>query len=209
MATATAFEHSDRVLEAFTKVARPPLVRAWGRNCCINATRAAILVLRHFGVKAEPFPCKLVVEDRAKNLAKMVGFTKEERQEHTANLQPERVIDLSVPDEGWAGHLAALVEKRALLDPSFDQAAEPDMGLVIPEHVLMVPVPESFARGEQMIVMEGSIDDGPALRIRYWPSEDQSFKIEEAWLGLDSCVMAAHIALLMEDALRRRTSDVP
>lgn len=201
--TVSALAHSDRVLEVFECIARRPMVQAWGRNCCINATRTTILVLERFGVAARPFSCKLAVEDRARNVAKLVGFTREERAAINERHQPAHVLDRSVPGEGWEGHVAVIVEKRVLLDASFDQAAEPDMGLVIPEHVLMIPVPATFADGQQEVVFEGTIDDGPLLRVRYWPSRDRSFKSEEAWRGLDSRVMAAHISLLMEEELRR------
>lgn len=207
--TAASSAHSDRVLEAFAQVARPPMVKAWGRNCCINATRATILALRHFGVNAEPFPCKLCVEDRAINVAKLVGFTREERAGINAKNTPACVLDRSVPGEGWEGHVAVVVERRVLLDPSFDQATEPDLGLDIPEHMLMIPVPASFADGGQEIRMEGTIDDGPLLRIRYWPSGDMSFKTQEAWTGVDSRIMAAHVALLIQDALQQGGTQAP
>jgi hypothetical protein len=201
-ATESAHAHSDRVLEVFGRVARRPMVQAWGRNCCIAASRAAILVLTRFGVAAKAFSCKLCVEDRARNVAKLVGFTRQERQDINARYNPARVLDRSVPGEGWEGHVAVVVEKRLLLDASFDQAAEPELGLVIPEHVLMIPVPESFAAGTQEVKIEGTIDNGPLLRVRYWPSPNRSFKSEEAWRGLDARIMAAHVSLLIEEELR-------
>lgn len=201
-ATESAHANSDRVLEVFGRVARRPMVQAWGRNCCIAASRTAILALGRFGVAAKAFPCKLCVEDPARNVAKRVGFTRTERQEINARNNPARVVDRSVPGEGWEGHLAVVVEKRLLLDASFDQAAEPEMGLVIPEHVLMIPVPESFAAGTQEVKIEGAIDDGPLLRVRYWPTDNRSFKSEEAWRGLDPRIMAAHVSLMIEEEFR-------
>ncbi len=200
-AAMTPHAHSDRVLEAFARVARKPMVRAWGRNCCIAATRATIIALARFDVRAEPFPCKICVEDPAINVAKLVGFTSEERRDINERTRPASVIDRNVPGEGWEGHVAVLVERRVLLDASFDQAAEPDMGLVIPEHVLVIPVPESFADGGHEAQIEGNVDDGPLLRVRYWPTGNRSFLQEDAWRGADTRIVAAHISMLVEEEL--------
>ena len=194
-------EEATRVVDAFVAVARPPMVRCWGKACCINATRAALWVMRHYGIPAAPFPCKLAVSNEASNVAKIVGFTEQERIDTTARCRPERVLDRHVPGEGWPGHLALVVKRQLLLDPSFDQAAEPEMGLHIPEEVLALPVPKSFVRGTKTLIVGAELDNGAHLKIQYWPSKDWSFRREEAWSGTDALFMAMGIVRMIDARL--------
>ncbi len=196
--------HNDQVLEVFARVARRPMIKAWGKNCCIHATRTAILVLDYFGIAAEPFPCKLCVEDPAQNVAKLIGFTERERRDIFARSQPHFLVDQTIPHQGWPGHLVAVVNRRVLLDASFDQAAAPEHALVIPEHVLMIPIPESFTHGDQMVEVIGTIDDGPPLHVRYWPSQDLSFKLTDAWFAPDCHIIAAEVAWMVRQELQQK-----
>ena len=192
---------ATRVVESFVAVARRPMVRAWGKNCCINATRTALLVMKHYGIPAHPFPCKLAVHNKANNVAKIVGFTEQERRDTTARCRPEKVIDRHVPGEGWPGHLALVVKRQLLLDPSFDQAAEPEMGLHIPEEVLALPVPKSFVRGTKTLIVGADMESGAHLTIQYWPSKDWSFRREEAWVGPDAVFLAMGIIQMIDARL--------
>ncbi len=168
----------DDLLEHYCRTARPIQRKYMRANSCIGATRLTCDYFGLLGIQAAPRPVKMVVTLPDSKLIYASGVTEEELA--TAGRRQRYSFGDGAT---WNGHLVAIVEKRWLLDPSFDQAVEV-LGLARSEQrMLLIPLPERFAENPDRfkLTVDGLDDRRRKLRIEYIETRDDSYLETEAW----------------------------
>src|SRR5215470_1018391 len=108
------------IVKAFSSIARP-IMRKWmGVNSCVASTKTTIAAMESLGLQARPLPVASAFQVPTRRYAYLSGYPAEERER--IREKAATYIDLDV-ENGWNGHLIAVVEERWLLDSSIDQAA--------------------------------------------------------------------------------------
>jgi hypothetical protein len=164
----------SRIIEAYVTSARPIMLEWMTLNSCIGSARVTVDFLQRCGIEARVQPCKFVVEWTDKKLAYASGLSEAER----ANAIGQR----QAYSDGWNGHLLVIAARRWIIDPSFDQALvalgiEPDSTMLYLES----DAPAMRGEGDLALELQAIMNTGEALKIRYIPLFDDSYRDTEAW----------------------------
>lgn len=146
-----AKESLEVVLEAFAAVAREEILRVAGPDSCILSTRVAIAALARYGVRAEPCLSRAVLSNSSYRRFACAFHRAHGRLPRTSEL-PQDAWAVGIgggSDAPFTEHLVALVRRRALVDPSAEQANRPQRGIVVPPVVVLTPVSRAFMRGQE------------------------------------------------------------
>lgn len=96
------------LLRRYAAVAREEIRRDFAPDSCVVSTRITLAVFKRFGIRGQPMPAELLVQN----------------DQHAILMQAER------PDE--VGHVVAWLGKSWLVDASLDQAERPAKDLYLP-----------------------------------------------------------------------------
>jgi hypothetical protein len=135
-------------LDKFKAVARPIMLDLCPKkDTCIRSTAIAIGVLRHFGISAVPFRCRLMIFNPAFMRRVDQSGQIPSLQEGTEWLKSDtRLHSIGVGTD--VGHLVALVENKLLLECSLDQVERPDKHISLPAVAsLEIEPPFDYAAG--------------------------------------------------------------
>jgi hypothetical protein len=162
------------IVSAYEQVARRIMLPLYGPASCIAATRITCEVLELYGIRTYALPVKVVVECKALNLARAVGFKPGE-------LKARQIRDLRRGQRGWNGHLIAVAESdqgNFLIDGSFDQFGV-DGVFAIEPHALVIPL----GTMRDPLPLSGDLETsaGDLLNVRYLPLDDDSYRTAPAW----------------------------
>jgi hypothetical protein len=163
---------TDRVLlQAALDASRAAVLRRYKPESCIATTRVTIEVLRHFGVRAAPWPVNVsVFTEAAWDLA---------RQGVPIGEWPPGAWSVGIhvdasPDR--VGHLAAIAGGY-LLDGSIDQAARPEKGI----HALrplVARLPDPFVPDDTTARIPYQVE---GLVLIYFASGSRVFRSSRSW----------------------------
>lgn len=154
--TADTPARAEVVLRGLLEHARLLILTRFRPDSCIACTRIALDVLAHFGVPAEPLPCRVVVFNPAMKA----------RCEREGRIPDVTELDLWIEQDGaWSvglgfangqpgydGHLVALAHGRWLLDLSLDQASRPARGIEL--RPLVAEVTPAFLSGQERLFVD-------------------------------------------------------
>jgi hypothetical protein len=139
------------ILERFSLIARPEILRDHLPSSCIASTWITIQVMHQLGFSARPLEVRLSVGNAAyRRLRDQLGPPRTQAQlaewsrEHGACVVGVGFDDGSV---AIGGHLVAVVDGRFLVDASIDQATDASHGLT-PPPVLYGPIDPLFLSGQ-------------------------------------------------------------
>lgn len=134
-------------------------------NNCIHATRTLQDVLMHFGYYGRPLTVRVNIHNPP--LWRAIKARAEGGPGVPEQGSPEYdqrgFWGLGVSDEndgpGWNGHLILLLEHDDLpnpvgIDGSFDQFSRPAKKIIVPEHTVLIGVPDDFASNGQQVSFE-------------------------------------------------------
>lgn len=137
----------EEIVEAFAMVARPIIRHAsYGFDSCIVATRIAVDVFHHFGLRARPLVARKQIFNAAA-LEQTCGSATD-----SDDTLPEACIVLigygnePVTPGDFSGHLVTVVERGILVDAVADEANLPDTGIELPG-ILLHKVHPGFLAG--------------------------------------------------------------
>lgn len=160
----------ERFLDVAVRLV-PRIVNGAGLEASTCVTQSMILIdlLREEGIRAEPWPVRLVaypppgmLTPDGDEYVRRIGFHRLQGGEYDE-------------DVNWDGHLGVLVERRWYADPSIGQLNKNDGGPV-PAEPFYAEVPREFVRREATVDM--TFDNG--VRLVVTPTTDRSF-IDEHW----------------------------
>jgi hypothetical protein len=133
---------TDEIVKALGYVQRP-IQATFGANACIVATRVAVEVFRHHGVRVQPLAVHVEIFNPP-------AVESVERGEDPTG-RGCRVVQLGFTGKPQSGdtvdmHVVAAVEDRLLLDMTLDQICYPEHGIELPPGIFY-GLPPKFARG--------------------------------------------------------------
>lgn len=166
----------ERFIECATEAKRGYLQR----NHCIAAVRVAKECLEPLGFHVEPMPVKLIVQSEEHKVAYIIGASPEEQQRLSRRASSEH----RPSPNPWNGHLICLIDRRWILDPSFDQASAPDHGMPIDEMLLIDTdgcMVEPIDPLDLAIDADLTLNSGLRVKVTYQPTKDMSFLTAPAW----------------------------
>lgn len=138
----------EQIVEAFALIARPIIRQAsYDLDSCLVATRIAVDVFHHFGLRARPLMARMKIFNAAA-LEPTCGSA----TGRAAAAAPEACIvfigygNEPVPPGYIPGHLVTVVEGAILVDAVADQANLPNTGIELPG-VLLHRVHPAFLAG--------------------------------------------------------------
>lgn len=147
------------ILGTLAQFGRRQMLKEWELDSCIAATAIAIDVVKHYGMKAEPFPVTLQVWNPASR--KKINELGRLPTPDEKSWQDEGGWSVGVgfgihreSPQKWPGHLVALVDDEILLDLSVDQANRPQHNIQLGAGGGFVPNFEKFYSGEECHVTE-------------------------------------------------------
>lgn len=147
----------DTALSAIETIVRPAIRDLYGPHSCIGTVRAGLEVLHRLGVPARPVAVEVSVFNaafvaRARELGRLPrGWEESERWfaevgAHSIGLTGQN----QPPESRWAGHLCLLLDDRLLVDPSIDQVARPQYGIV-PPSLIILDASVAFQEGRERL----------------------------------------------------------
>ena len=144
-------------LAAIEAVVRPAIRDLYGPHSCIGTVRAGLDVLRRLGVAARPVAVEVSIFNaafvaRARELDRFPLDREEgERWFEEVGAHSIAITGMNEPPERrWAGHLCLLLEDQLLVDPSLDQVARPQYGIVPPD-LMTLDAGLAFQQGRERI----------------------------------------------------------
>lgn len=166
----------DTVLDAFQQASTGAL-SLLERHSCIACTRIAVECLKRFDIPARPQSVKFVVTIPSLDLAYASGLSDKEMS--TAKTFTK------AGNGQWRGHVVAIVEERFLIDGSADDAflsleAAGKISDYQRHGALVLPLGQKVT-GNFDLKIEGSLDNGDLVYLRYVSTEDHSFLTAPAW----------------------------
>ncbi len=179
-------------VELLLAEARPLILDVAVARSCVGSTRVAVDYLRECGVRARPLSARLRVYSPAYTAllcaatldegcaAELHRLTRNTETLASAGLWSigigySREADDVIPERGWDGHLVCVVEDRAILDLSLDQASRP--AHLIELGPTIVPSTCSWLRGE---VAGEVVENGCLLAYTAQPN-DRSYLAGRDW----------------------------
>jgi hypothetical protein len=177
-------QDEQRIVDTFCAMARPYMIRYLAGKVaeCIACVRITEQVLGAFGIAVEPLPVAMAVSCDEKKFAFLSGIPAEERARLGVKSTPQgdRMRRLK---QDWEGHLVALAGGRWLIDPTLDQASQPDRGFVIPtDGMFCLDVSSRSVPARDMAVdVKAECSNGLKLRVQYWPLDDMTYLTAPAW----------------------------
>ena len=146
----------ERIIDAYLHHASEVFAAVFTPNCCLNASRVTLDVLRHFGITAHPESVLvslynptwvLLVEAHGRR-----PVTEAEAQQWVAMggwcLGCGGLKEPSEAHGGWDGHLVVRVGSM-IIDPSAGQFDRPEKGIMVPQ-IVTIEVTTAFRRGERL-----------------------------------------------------------
>jgi hypothetical protein len=141
---------TEEIVEAFAMIARPIIRHAsndW--DSCIVATRIAVDVFHHFGLRARALVTRKQIFNAAALEPTCGSVTVSD------DTAPEACIvligyDNAVSHGNFSGHLVAVVEGEILVDAVADRANLPNTGIELPG-VLLHTVDPDFLAGHSLL----------------------------------------------------------
>ena len=155
----------DHLLKLVAETAEPIFERTFSPDCCLNATRVLLDVLRGVGFAARPlsvraFAYNAVYVDRVARGLPPLGDP--ESWGLGVETRP------AMGGGGWPGHLVALVDNRWLVDGSAGQFSRPEKNILVP-WIFLGELP----KGNRTACY--TLEDGSSLQYRTRPY-DTSFQ---------------------------------
>jgi hypothetical protein len=126
--------NADQIVHEFGALARPVMREFMTKASCIASARTTVEVMSLFGLKAVPVPVSFIFHVPARKYMRVCGFNREEKKRMRAAAADWRPSS----ERGWNAHLIVFVENRWLVDPSIDQAGCEELGVIVPEEVLVI-----------------------------------------------------------------------
>lgn len=186
------------VVEAFAQVARPTILKFFPPNSCVASTRIAMECFSRFGLRSEATASKLMVLDVALERAYVSGFREEREDMEARALSFETLSEVGSYDR----HVVCLVERRWLVDASFDQASR--AGVRITPHVFTLEFPRDFVASGSLHLSVVAEHEGVTLEVQYVTLPDRSFEATPAWetdhLQLPIALICADMSAALEEA---------
>jgi hypothetical protein len=150
-------EKARAIVRLYARVAAEVLPRHFEKRCCLNGTRVALEVLKHFGVEATPLATKAAAFNQ-------LMFERIVADGSEGLSSPPEVVDQWVAEgawsvgvghpgaegDGWNGHLVALAA-GLIVDSSSGQFARPEKQIVA-ELVTVHPHKRDFAQGASALI---------------------------------------------------------
>jgi hypothetical protein len=140
----------DRVRQLVDRVGDelPPMMTELGysRSTCILHTRVATTAIRHFGVRARPLACRLMVCNQAYVDLRTELGRPPAPDEYTAEAHTVG-IGYGSDGPGYDAHVVTVVEDRYVLDLTLDQASRPQRGIVL--EPVYFEVSKAFLAGDE------------------------------------------------------------
>lgn len=189
-------EHRAAVIAAYERIARIIFPRHFEPDCCINATRVCVEVMKHFDVPVAPKVVGFTVMNRIwkEKMLEHGGWpgSKERSDEWAAEGAHAGSIGGEETENGWPHHLVA-VGCGTLIDSSSGQASRPHLGITIP---FSIAVPYK----EWPVIYE-TVDGGMAI---YYERNGVPFEHNGGWqFDAWNARIAAEITVAIEHQLRR------
>lgn len=126
------------LLQVYAEIAARLLPQEMRPDRCVNATRVTIEALRVLGLMATP----LSVVAQVFNSAAVAGKSNADGGYAIAT----ETCPAAADENGWAGHLVAIVGNKWLVDAAAGQFARPERGIDVAE-VIVAPITRRFLRG--------------------------------------------------------------
>jgi hypothetical protein len=158
-------EQKKEILDSLCTHIREEMLSRFRSDCCIGSVRAAIEILRYFGIAAKPLPVEVFIGNQA-----LVDRVEVEGRLPTGEGEIERwyaedgswTVGLGFPIPGaphHVGHLAATFEdggESFLVDPSIGQATRPHRNIHLPG-AWWAPIPDysKFLQRESKVIFQG------------------------------------------------------
>lgn len=143
-------------------------------DCCINAARVGVEVLRRFGVKARPVSVELLLINRfgLQLMEAQVPVDQWPAHAHSIGITPG--ADFAHREDGWPGHLMIEGDDWTI-DLSARQFARPGK-LIVDGPWMLPPIP----RGERLVLVD---DYRQALVVSRWAGNN-GWRRAPGWLRL-------------------------
>lgn len=142
----------EEVLKVYTRIARPIILEYFRKDSCIASTRITVEVFSRLGFKAIPLACHVqIYNSKFREIFERESHwpTKEEMGKWIT--EGAWGIGIGFGDkkeQGYLGHLVAIVENRYLIDSSIDQADRPNKEIFFPG-IMVTEVTRDFRRGKE------------------------------------------------------------
>lgn len=180
------------VIQRYTEVARPIMLRWMGRRSCIAATRLTCLVLEAYSVPVEAVPFVWMVSIPDRNLMYLSGLRGAEKAKAIRTVADWKEVG---DGTGWDGHVAAIAQGRYLIDAAFDQVSLD--GLCVDPMVFAMDLGTKGLPAGNMLRAGCESDDGVKFVVEYRPLDDWTFRSTEAWTDEGLPFIAEGICLAM------------
>lgn len=186
-------EHKKRLdlINKYRQIVWPELMKHYGPDCCIAATRITNRVFSTFRIKTIPLKVRTIVfsPEFANTIA--AGEQMPDNPDKVREWCSERniwTIGIGIDRNGadfkpgtWIGHLVTIFpDDNLMIDASLKQADRPEKGIVLPE-ALVAEVTNDFIAGKEYWI--GSVN-GCMLRYEAVP-DDHSYRTSPDWYDLN------------------------
>lgn len=150
------------ILGTLARFGREQILKEWGPDSCIASTALAIDILKHYGIKAEAFPCTVMVFNAVNN-QKIKEIGRLPNAEESRAWQDDGGWSVGVgfgskgmAENKWPGHLVVIVDDEILLDLSIDQATRPKHKMYLQAGGGGIPNFQEFYSGKEVYVAEAN-----------------------------------------------------
>jgi hypothetical protein len=189
----------DTIIDVLDREARTEIDQVFSsaNASCMTCTRAILDVLAAFAVPARPLTVWATVTNAAYEhmlnpadgqSVQELGLPRPWSDAGAFRIDIGHPQDRAKPgDEGWPGHLVALVDERVALDFAIDMANAPSAGIMLTSAIF--PVPPEWLTG----TMELAGDVGNAT-VRYRARPDiTTYTVHPHWMRLHPPALTARI----------------
>lgn len=145
-----------KVLELLARYAPRIFPEYYNPDCCIAGTAIAIDVLAEFGIKAKPFPTRLMVFNRifVDIIVEKGLMSFEDAMKINPNAYSVGVGFGEKREGGYLGHLVAVTSDNTLVDLTITQANRPQYGIVC--HPVISVVDDNFLSGKDKFIIHST-----------------------------------------------------
>ena len=165
---------TDSLVARYVEVATPFLEANYRADRCLNASWICVEAMRRVNVEARALSVNTILMNRAwGQLMKATRWqpTQEQMDECAKRGGHSVGIDfVDRPDNGFPGHVVAIVAESTLIDGASGQFSRPQKDLYVPP-VMWVPAPAEFLTGDMNVLQMN--DQGSVLIYSARPDDDR------------------------------------
>ena len=186
----------EEVLKVYARIARPIILEYFRKDSCIASTRITVEVFTRLGFKTIPLPCQVqIYNSKFREIFEREKHwpTKEEMEKWIT--EGAWGIGIGFGDnkeEGYLGHLVAIVENKHLIDSSIDQAERPNKEIFFPA-ILVTEVNRDFRRGKDKLTI---VNDRGTVMLYEPKIKDGKWEASPDWTVISRHIPAIERILL-------------